>query len=486
MSQLKRFFLILVAVAFTLSFTGYTANAADPEKGKKLFQNNCSSCHQLGSRLVGPDLVGINERRDQEWLHKFIPNSQALINAGDPIANQVFEEFNKIPMPPQSLTEDEVNDVLAYIDQAGKEIGQEPEPPIIQEPPKEPITEDSLFQILVGLIALLLIAILLVALNILNLVGKLRGGPETEITEAKGAINWEKLNPYLFIGFLVFGIIAMIWETGIHYQWVLPGASSEHGEKLDTLFDVTMVITLFVFLVTQVLLFFFAFKYRQARKSKETKAFWYPENNKLELFWTLVPAVVLITLVLYGFRNWQQIMSPSENHTVEVEVFAYQFGWQTRYPGPDGKLGKHDFRLITQNNPLGLDYDDPDAKDDIIVQGEMALPNNQDVLLRIRSKDVLHAVWLPHFRVQMYAVPGMPTQFKFKPIKTTEQMREELENPDFNYELACNQLCGVNHFGMRMFLNIFESAEYDNWLSNQKPYYERYQELQKKQSASSN
>ena len=174
---------------------------------------------------------------------------------------------------------------------------------------------------------------------------------------------------------------------------------------------------------------------------------------------------------------------------MEIEATGYQFAWLLRYPGPDGALGERNFHLISATNPLGQDWNDVKNLDDF-QPDEIVLPVNKKVRVRITSRDVLHSFFLPHFRVKMDAVPGLPTYFVFTPTKTTEQYREELSKypnynvpkdptdpdskmlwEDFNYELACAELCGKGHFSMRRVVRIVSEKEYEDWLAQQHSYY---------------
>lgn len=450
--------------------------AADPAAGEQLFQQYCTQCHKLGSVLIGPDLLGVTERRDAEWLLDFIHNSQAMVEAGDETAVQLFEEYNRTIMPPQPVTDQEVRNILAYIQ--AEEVAMAEQETVAVEGTAggaagaggASITGDNTFTFLIAGILILLVMIMALSFNILKLVMRLQEVPGEE---PKPAVDWQYWAPRLMVAFGILLLLGIVYESFIHVDDTLPEASSAHGRELDMLFNITLLVTLVVFVVTQLLLFAFSWKYRKRADKPEQKATYYPENNKLELFWTAVPAVVLFVLIFFGFRTWQDITNPSEKTDVQVEVFGYQFGWHVRYPGPDGEFGRADFRLISPTNPMGLDFDDEYAQDDIVTT-ELNLPVDQEVVVKVRSRDVLHAPYLPHFRIQIYAVPGMPTQFKFTPIVTTTDMRAKLENPDFVYELACNQICGAAHFNMRMVVEIQEEEVYTQWLAEQQPFYERF------------
>jgi cytochrome c oxidase subunit 2 len=227
-----------------------------------------------------------------------------------------------------------------------------------------------------------------------------------------------------------------------------------------------MGVTVTVFILTHIILMFFTFQYKHSEKRR---AYFYPENNKLEMLWTAVPAIVMAGLVLMGLKSWNGITGPSPEEAELLEVYGYQFGWKARYPGNDAKLGAFDFRMIDAINDMGIDFTDKNALDDFTPL-EITLPKGKPIEMKIRAKDVIHSVFIPHFRVQMNAVPGMPTRFWFTPTKTTEEMRVETENPEFNYELVCNKICGKAHFAMRAVVKVVEPEEYEEWKAKQKPW----------------
>jgi cytochrome c oxidase subunit 2 len=227
-----------------------------------------------------------------------------------------------------------------------------------------------------------------------------------------------------------------------------------------------MGITGVVFIITQVLLFYFSWRYQH---STERKALFFPENNRLELIWTFVPAIVLTALVVYGLVVWNKVMAPAPENAEVIEIMGYQFAWKVRYPGKDETLGAYDFRKIDATNEFGLDFSDRATFDDFTPR-ELHLPKGQPVEFRIRARDVLHSVFAPHFRLKMDAVPGMPTRFWFVPTKTTEEIRIETGNPDFNYEIACTEVCGRGHFSMRLLVVVEEPEVYEKWKSEQTPW----------------
>lgn len=325
----------------------------------------------------------------------------------------------------------------------------------------------TLFYVLITLIALLLLVVLGGAFSLIKKLAEASGqkAPETD---------FNKLNARLLLGFLIVFLLGIVYEIGIHSKYILPDAASEHGQDIDAMLWWTVGITGVVFVITQALLFIFSFKYQQ--KEGQT-ALYYPKNDKLEILWTTIPAIVLTVLVLFGFRVWVNttILKGGEEgdpDPYEIEVYAYQFAWKFRYPGADGKLGNTDYRLTMKDtkgiiNEIGLDPDDEASLDDI-VSNELILPKGARVTLHLRSRDVLHAAHLPHFRSQMYCVPGTPTQMTLKPLYTTEEYRERIKNPEFNFELACNQICGGSHYNMRREIKVVEVSDYESWMQEQK------------------
>ena len=277
-----------------------------------------------------------------------------------------------------------------------------------------------------------------------------------------------RVNAILFLTFLVVGGGAFAWSFIDNYGKMNPAIASVHGHAMDNMFWTTMTILGIAFVITQVLLFGYAFKYQH---KEGRRAFFFSHNNKLEIVWTLIPAVVMASLVFAGWKEWTKIMGPAPKESVVVEVMGKQFNWLVRYPGRDQKLGLINYRLIDAVNDFGFDLSDKNALDDFTVN-EIHVPKGHPILFRIRSRDVLHAVYMPNFRVQMYAVPGMPTKFWFTPTLTTEEMRAKLGNPKFNYELACNQVCGRGHFAMKMTVVVDDPQDYVTWFAQQKSFSE--------------
>ncbi|WP_158825220.1 cytochrome c oxidase subunit II [Mucilaginibacter lacusdianchii] len=315
------------------------------------------------------------------------------------------------------------------------------------------------------------VALFLIACVVVAVIGKiLRVYDLTLQMQGKKGLNWNNMMGVGFIAFLVLGLIGVIYSFTVHGAMILPEPASIHGVTMDHMFWTTTVITLIVFFITQFLLFFFVFKYRE---SKKRKAYYLPHNNTIEKIWTIVPAVVLTVLVVFGFFAWRRITNSvdakGEPASINVDVTGHQFAWELRYPGRDGKLGTKDYKLVTGSNVMGVNFKDRNSFDDLKVDTLM-LPVNKSVRLNIIAQDVIHSVYMPNFRVQMNAVPGLPTYFKFTPTITTAEMRTRLDQPDFNYHLYCNKICGGSHYNMQKLVMVVTEAEYQNWLLRQKPY----------------
>jgi cytochrome c oxidase subunit 2 len=242
------------------------------------------------------------------------------------------------------------------------------------------------------------------------------------------------------------------------------GSASEHGAEYDSMFMVTLIITGIVFVITQVLLFWYGYKYKSDGKRK---ALYYPDNHKIELLWTVIPAIVLTILVVRGLLTWDEMMHNKNEKARNIEIYAYQFGWNARYAGADNKLGSHNFREVGKVNALGVDTNDVNAHDDVITN-ELHLEVNQPVDFAFRAKDVIHSAYLPHFRVQMNVVPGLPTRFAFKPTVTTAEMRTKMNKPEFDYVLLCNKICGGAHYRMKMKVVVHTKEDYKKWMKTQK------------------
>lgn len=280
--------------------------------------------------------------------------------------------------------------------------------------------------------------------------------------EEKARKQTNRINAFLLLIFLIVGLIGVYYCNERLKGKILGESASLQGEKIDTMLYITLAITGIVFFITQILLFWFAFKYQE---SENRKAYYFPHNNKLEIIWTVIPAIALTALVGFGIYYWFKITGDPPKEAMVVEVTGSQFKWEFRYPGRDGVFGKKYYKEIRpdQNNPLGQLWDDPFNHDDVITP-EMHLVVNKPVKLVIGSKDVVHDVGLTQFRMKMDAVPGTPTTMWFTPKYTTKQMIEKTGDPDFVYELSCDQMCGKGHFGMRGVVIVETQEEFDRWL----------------------
>lgn len=331
-------------------------------------------------------------------------------------------------------------------------------------------------------IALLLLIVLQIG-RVRDLAKQLRGAEEVDTR------NTNMTGIYL-VGFMVLFLIIGTGSMYMMKNYMLGygphESSSVHGARIDSMMNVTFIVTYIVFIITQILLFWYAYKYRQ---QKGRKAQFISHNNTLEIVWTGIPAIVMTFLVIGGLDAWNEIMADvgTDEEILEIEATGYQFAWQLRYPGDDGLIGRKDFRLISGLNTLGQDWEDEKNLDDFLAT-DLVLPVGQKVRVRITAKDVLHDFYLPQFRVKMDAVPGLPTYFVFTPKKTTKEWRKglseyaeyQIPDPDDpekmlwetrDYELACAELCGTGHYNMRKKVRIVEMDEYEDWLAEQKSYY---------------
>jgi cytochrome c oxidase subunit 2 len=288
--------------------------------------------------------------------------------------------------------------------------------------------------------------------------------------EKKNNESNNRINGFLMIVFLVLGLIGVYWCNDLFKDKILGKAASDHGEKIDSMLYITIAITGIVFFITQILLFWFSFRYQHSEKRK---SFYFPHNNKLEVIWTVVPAIALTVLVGFGLMYWFQITGEAPKNAMQIEITGKQFNWWYRYPGKDGIFGKKYYRNISdaENNPLGLLWDDPDTHDDIVTSSAMYMVVNQPVKLIINSRDVIHDVGLTAFRMKMDAVPGTPTTMWFTPKYTTAEMKKMTNNPDFEYEISCDQMCGKGHFSMRGVIQVVSAEDFVLWRAKQVPNY---------------
>jgi len=302
------------------------------------------------------------------------------------------------------------------------------------------------------------------------------------------------INGWLMLGLMGFIYVLMIWSLYGTKDVLLPQLSaSAEGKHIDILFKITMTLILIVQFVLQFIIFYFTFKYRGI---KGRKALFFADSHKLELAWTVTPAIVLAGLIIYGLWTWNEVMDASDaENPLIVELYAKQFQWEARYAGSDNELGDANVRFIKGTNTMGVDFSDKNASDDIplmVSEGkyvkELHLPKGRKVIFKMRSQDVLHSAYMPHFRAQMNCVPGMVTQMAFTPTVTTAEMRmnkdtqSKFENinkirtekgeeqVEFDYLLLCNKICGSSHYNMQLKIVVDEETDFNKWLASQKSF----------------
>jgi len=378
------------------------------------------------------------------------------------------------------------------------------------------------------LIALIVIVFGVVAIaqltRLYELSSKLRKEGEHETNSRDNMLNAKMM--LAFMAFLFIGYIYLM----LHYGWTGRGESaSVHGKETDWLFNLNLVILSVCFFFTNTLLFTFAFKYI---RKPGVKAFYFPHDNKLEMIWTIVPAIVLAIIIILGLKSWNSITDDSSEEAINIELFSKQFDWTARYSGDDNTLGKFDYKLTTDNNELALmttntidtaifqmengvsgiktlesklndrtkmlipeerekmlvdlerksrlirilyqmrgHHDskiDKYAWDDIIQKDTLFLCENQEYEFNFRAKDVLHSAYFFHFRSQMNAVPGLTTRFKFIPSINSKDMRVKMNDSKFNFVLMCNKICGSAHYKMKMIVVVLNKSEFKSWMDTKK------------------
>jgi cytochrome c oxidase subunit 2 len=280
-----------------------------------------------------------------------------------------------------------------------------------------------------------------------------------------------KINGLLMVVFLVLGLVGVWYCNELLYDKTLlvQDAASVEGARVDSMLWVTLAVTGIVFIATQVILFVFAYKYQE---DTNRKVVFFAHSTKLELIWTVIPAIALTVLVVIGLRNWFLFTGEPPKNAMVVEVTGKQFGWIYRYPGKDGSFGKKYYKNIDNaSNTLGLLWDDELAQDDIVMEQTVYLIKGKPVKLILGSRDVIHDVGLSHFRLKMDAVPGIPTTMWFTPKYTTKEMKELTGNPNFVYEISCDQMCGNGHYSMKGVIEVVDQEEFDAIMAKQKPYY---------------
>jgi cytochrome c oxidase subunit 2 len=331
--------------------------------------------------------------------------------------------------------------------------------------------------ILIGLV-LLIIAVHQL-MRVVELSRQFKNTKEWNVTESDNTFNGK-----LMLSFGILFFVLLLWQIDRWEDNSLPGAASVHGLNIDSLWNVNMWIITIASILTNGALFYFAYKYSGKDK---TKATFLAHDNRLEMAWTIVPAVVLAGIIIFGLKYWNEITERSTDpNKVTIELYAKQFDWSARYAGQDKTLGLTDYRQIDGGNSVGMDTLDANGYDDIIVKNEFHIPVNREIEFKMRSRDVIHSAFMPHFRAQMNCVPGMITEFKFTPNKTTADMRKDpyviqlmkgindarakdnKEAVEFDYILLCNKICGASHYNMQMTIIVESEKDYNTWIAKQK------------------
>jgi cytochrome c oxidase subunit 2 len=316
-------------------------------------------------------------------------------------------------------------------------------------------------------------------MRVIELSREFKKTKEWQVSDSDNAFNGKAM--------LAFGVLFLaffFWQINRWSDNSLPGAASVHGLKIDTLWDYNMYLISFVFVVVNAFLFYFAYKYTG---KKGVKATFIAHDNRLEMLWTIVPAVTLAFIIIFGLKYWNEITERSvDPNKITIELYAKQFDWTARYAGKDKVLGQTDYRQISGSNDVGMDTLDAAGNDDIIIKNEFHIPVNREIEFKMRSRDVIHSAYMPHFRVQMNCVPGMVTEFRFTPNKTTAEMRKDpyviqlmaginearklqnKESVEFDYTLLCNKICGSSHFNMQMTIIVDTEKDYNDWIAKQK------------------
>ncbi len=252
-------------------------------------------------------------------------------------------------------------------------------------------------------------------------------------------------------------------------EWLgLPALATTHGGQIDSLIGWTHI---FMFILFVGWGGFFAYCLVRFRRSRHPVANYTGVRSHASSYSEIAVAVVEAILLLgFSIPLWAARVDhiPAESEALVVEVTGEQFAWNIHYAGPDGKFGKTDIKLLDlQSNPLALDRSDPAAKDDVTTLNQLYLPVNKPIIVKLRSKDVIHSFGVPEFRVKQDAVPGLTIPIWFVPNVTTAEMRTRTGNAEFQYEIACAQLCGLGHAHMRGFVTVLSAEEFQKWMDEQ-------------------
>jgi cytochrome c oxidase subunit II len=317
--------------------------------------------------------------------------------------------------------------------------------------------------------------------RVFELASSLKGNKPHLVTD-----NDNRLMSKLMLLCLVALMSFTAWNLITYAPLMLPESASAHGVEIDWLYNFNWAIIFLVFVLTQILLFFFAYKYYGRKGNTAT---YLAHNNKIEMIWTVIPAIVLSVIIIFGLKAWNKITAPASENAIVIQLYGKQFDWTARYAGKDNVLGASNYKKITDENALGMDSTDSKGLDDIIVKNEFHIPLGKEVEFKLNSREVIHSAYMPHFRSQMNCVPGMTTMMHFTPIITTAEMRKKPyvmnlmadinarreargeSHEEFNYILLCNKICGNSHYNMQMTIVVDTEEDYNKWLESKKPYF---------------
>jgi len=251
-------------------------------------------------------------------------------------------------------------------------------------------------------------------------------------------------------------------------EWLgLPALAAVNGGQIDNLIGWIHIFMFVLFVGWGGFIAYCLVRFRRSRNSvADYKGVTSHTSSYLEGGVAVVEAVLLLG---FSIPIWAARVDhrPPENEALVVEVTGEQFAWNAHYAGPDGLFGRTSIDLIDlQSNPLGLDRSDPAAKDDVTTVNQLFLPVNKPIIVKLRSKDVIHSFGVPEFRVKQDAVPGLTIPIWFVPNATTAEMRAKTGNPEFQYEIACAQLCGLGHAHMRGFVTVLGTDEFQKWIDD--------------------
>jgi cytochrome c oxidase subunit 2 len=247
----------------------------------------------------------------------------------------------------------------------------------------------------------------------------------------------------------------------------MPAAASAHAGDIDQMMVLVHWLMLVLFVGWGA---FFIVVLVKFRRGANPKASYVGAKGKFAKSTEVGVALIeVLLLVFYAIPAWAKRVTnfPAGSDAVIVRVVGEQFAWNIQYPGADGKFGRTDPKLVSADNPLGLDRKDPDAKDDVTTINQLNLPVGHPVLVHLSSKDVIHSFGLYEMRIKQDAVPGLEMPVWFVPTVTTADMRVKLNNPTFDYEITCSQLCGLGHYRMRGFITVQSEADYQKWMADQ-------------------